>query len=166
MRLASTAFALVWMATAHAAPAPAAKAEIEYLLSAVATSDCRFYRNGTWYDAKAAAAHLRLKYESLAARELIRDTEDFIDRAATKSSLSRRDYAIKCEGLAEVSSRQWLTDVLISYRAAHAATLATILWLTALRRDGVHVKAWDFLKLGLVVMPPALLLALAGLLLT
>jgi len=56
-----------------------------------------------------------------------------------------------------VSSRQWLTDVLISYRAAHAA---------ALRRDGVHVKAWDFLKLGLVVMPPALLLALAGLLLT
>jgi arsenical pump membrane protein len=43
-------------------------------------------------------------------------------------------------------------------------SLATILWLTALRRDGIHVKAWDFLKLGLVVMPPALLLALAGLL--
>jgi Family of unknown function (DUF5329) len=119
MRLATTAIALVWIAAAHAAPAPAAKAEIEYLLSAVATSDCRFYRNGTWYDAKAAAAHLRLKYESLAARELIRDTEDFIDRAATKSSLSGRDYAIKCEGLAEVSSRQWLTDVLATYRAAH-----------------------------------------------
>ena len=44
-------------------------------------------------------------------------------------------------------------------------SLATILWLTALRRDGVHVKAWDFLKLGFVVMPPALLLALAALLL-
>ena len=120
MRLATTAITLVWIAAAHAAPTPAAKAEIEYLLSAVATSDCRFYRNGTWYDAKAAAAHLRLKYESLAARELIRDTEDFIDRAATKSSLSGRDYAIKCEGLAEVSSRQWLTDVLAAYRAAHA----------------------------------------------
>ncbi len=120
MRLVATAIALVWIAAAHAAPAPAAKAEIEYLLSAVATSDCRFYRNGMWYDAKAAAAHLRLKYESLAARELIRDTEDFIDRAATKSSLSGRDYAIKCEGLAEVSSRQWLTDVLATYRAAHA----------------------------------------------
>jgi len=120
MRLASTAIALVWMAAAHAAPTPAVKAEVEYLLSAVATSDCRFYRNGTWYDANAAAAHLRLKYESLTARELIRDTEDFIDRAATKSSLSGRDYAIKCEGRAEVSSRQWLTDLLISYRAAHA----------------------------------------------
>jgi arsenical pump membrane protein len=45
-------------------------------------------------------------------------------------------------------------------------SLATILWLTALRRDGVHVKARDFLKLGLVVMPPALLLALGGLWMT
>jgi hypothetical protein len=120
MRLATTAIALVWMAAAHAAPAPAAKAEIEYLLSAVASSDCRFNRNGTWYDAKAAAAHLRLKYESLAARELIRDTADFIDRAATKSSLSGRDYTIKCEGIAEMSSRQWLAGLLVSYRAAHA----------------------------------------------
>jgi hypothetical protein len=120
MRLATTAIALVWIAAAHAAPTPAAKAEIEYLLSATASSDCRFYRNGTWYDAKAAAAHLRLKYESLTARELIHDTEDFIDKAATKSSLSGRDYAIKCEGIAEVSSRQWLTGLLVSYRAAHA----------------------------------------------
>jgi arsenical pump membrane protein len=43
-------------------------------------------------------------------------------------------------------------------------SLATILWLTALRREGVHVSAWQFLLLGAVVMPPALLLALAGLL--
>jgi arsenical pump membrane protein len=44
-------------------------------------------------------------------------------------------------------------------------SLATILWLGALRRDGIHIKAWDFLKLGLLIMPPALLLALGGLLL-
>jgi len=121
MRLASTAIALIWIAAAQAAPAPAAKAEIEYLLSAVANSDCRFYRNGTWYDATSAAAHLRAKYETLAARGLIGDTEDFIDRAATKSSLSGRDYAIKCEGIAEMSSRQWLTDLLVAYRASHAS---------------------------------------------
>lgn len=42
-------------------------------------------------------------------------------------------------------------------------SLATILWLTALRREGLHVGAWTFLKLGLVVMPPALILALAAL---
>jgi arsenical pump membrane protein len=41
-------------------------------------------------------------------------------------------------------------------------SLATILWLAALRRDGLHVDAWTFLKLGAVVMPPALILALAG----
>jgi arsenical pump membrane protein len=44
-------------------------------------------------------------------------------------------------------------------------SLATILWLGALRRDGIQVKAWDFLKLGLLIMPPALVLALGGLLL-
>ena len=124
MRLAITAIALVWLAAAQAAaPTPAAKAEIDYLLSAVASSDCRFYRNGAWYDAQSAAAHLRYKYESLAAKDLIRDADDFIDRAATKSSLSGQDYAIKCEGIAEMSSRQWLTDVLVAYRAAHANVL-------------------------------------------
>jgi len=44
-------------------------------------------------------------------------------------------------------------------------SLATILWLVALRREGAHVGAWQFLRLGLVVMPPALLLALAAVLL-
>jgi arsenical pump membrane protein len=41
-------------------------------------------------------------------------------------------------------------------------SLATILWLTALRREGHHVSAWTFLRLGALVMPPALLLAIAG----
>jgi arsenical pump membrane protein len=40
-------------------------------------------------------------------------------------------------------------------------SLATILWLTALRREGQNVTAWTFLKLGALVMPPTLLLALA-----
>ena len=43
-------------------------------------------------------------------------------------------------------------------------SLATILWLTALRREGVEVRARDFLRLGVLVMPPALILALAALL--
>jgi arsenical pump membrane protein len=41
-------------------------------------------------------------------------------------------------------------------------SLATILWLIALRRDGHHVGALDFLKLGAIVMPPALIAALAA----
>jgi arsenical pump membrane protein len=41
-------------------------------------------------------------------------------------------------------------------------SLATILWLAALRREGQEVSAWKFLGIGLVVMPPALLLALGS----
>jgi len=42
-------------------------------------------------------------------------------------------------------------------------SLATILWLTAIRREGENVSAWQFLRLGALVMPAALLAALAGL---
>ena len=42
-------------------------------------------------------------------------------------------------------------------------SLATILWLIALRREGQHVDALRFLRLGLLVMPPALLLSLLAL---
>jgi arsenical pump membrane protein len=42
-------------------------------------------------------------------------------------------------------------------------SLATILWLIALRREGEHVGAMRFLRFGLVVMPPALLLSLLAL---
>jgi arsenical pump membrane protein len=40
-------------------------------------------------------------------------------------------------------------------------SLATILWLSNLRRAKLDVSFWQFLKVGLVVMPPALLAALA-----
>lgn len=38
-------------------------------------------------------------------------------------------------------------------------SLATILWLIAIRKEGLHVSAWTFLKAGFFVMPPALFLA-------
>ena len=41
-------------------------------------------------------------------------------------------------------------------------SLATILWLVALRRERIEVGAWRFLKLGLLVTPPALIGALAA----
>jgi arsenical pump membrane protein len=39
-------------------------------------------------------------------------------------------------------------------------SLATILWLIAIRRDGLQVGFWDFLKWGAMVMPPVLALAI------
>ncbi|HTV97255.1 MAG TPA: arsenic transporter [Steroidobacteraceae bacterium] len=41
-------------------------------------------------------------------------------------------------------------------------SLATILWLVALRREGLKVSAWQFLAVGSLVMPAALLGALAS----
>jgi arsenical pump membrane protein len=41
-------------------------------------------------------------------------------------------------------------------------SLATILWLVALRREKIDVTAWRFLKIGVLVAPPALLAALAA----
>ena len=44
-----------------------------------------------------------------------------------------------------------------------SGSLATLLWLIALRREKVHMDAMSFLKLGALVMPAALLAALATL---
>jgi arsenical pump membrane protein len=38
-------------------------------------------------------------------------------------------------------------------------SLATVLWLIALRREGEQISGWQFFKTGLIVMPPALLLS-------
>jgi len=38
-------------------------------------------------------------------------------------------------------------------------SLATVLWLVALRREGEQISGWKFLKTGVLVMPPALILA-------
>ena len=41
-------------------------------------------------------------------------------------------------------------------------SLATILWLIALRREKVSVSFWDFFRVGVIAMPVALFAALAG----
>jgi arsenical pump membrane protein len=41
-------------------------------------------------------------------------------------------------------------------------SLATILWLLALRKENLDVSAWDFLKVGALTMPIALFASMAG----
>jgi arsenical pump membrane protein len=43
-----------------------------------------------------------------------------------------------------------------------SGSLATMLWLIALRKEKLHVSAWMFLKVGAVAMPAALLVTLLG----
>jgi hypothetical protein len=111
-------WSLFSLSSARGEVPPTARVEIEYLLQRVGTSGCEFYRNGSWYDAGRAEAHLRDKYEYLDARHQINSAEDFIDRAATKSSLSGQVYQLRCNGSAAVPSGQWLYDALTLYRRA------------------------------------------------
>ncbi len=113
------ACALSYGPFAHAAPPVIAQSEIKYLLGFIERSGCVFYRNGSWYDATQAQAHLRSKYDALAAMGRIVTAEDFIEQAATKSSLSGEAYAIRCNSGPAVTTDQWLRDALTRYR--HAA---------------------------------------------
>jgi Family of unknown function (DUF5329) len=111
-------FALGHLSFAQAAPSASAQTEINYLLEFVARSGCQFYRNGSWYDSKQAQAHLRRKYDALAAENRINTAEEFIEQAATKSSLSGEAYAIRCRNDPVMSTNQWLRDVLARHRSA------------------------------------------------
>lgn len=108
---------LALVAAARAAPPASAQTEINYLLGFISSSGCEFFRNGTWYDSKQAEAHLRSKYGILAVGTAIQTAEDFIEQAATKSSLSGQPYQVRCGGNDAVTSNQWLRAVLARYRA-------------------------------------------------
>jgi Family of unknown function (DUF5329) len=110
--------ALSCFSCAHAAPSATAQIEINYLLGYIERSDCEFYRNGVWYDSKQAQAHLRRKYDFLAARDRIATAEDFIEQAATRSSVSGIAYAIKCKSGPVETANQWLREVLARYRSS------------------------------------------------
>ncbi len=107
---------------ALAAPLPSeARAEIGALLDRLASSHCRFNRNGTWYDATEARSHLQRKLDYLADKEAIGSTEQFIELAATKSSMSGVDYLVSCADSQAVASSAWLGAELRALRASHPA---------------------------------------------
>lgn len=93
----------------------AAAAEIDYLLRSIGSSGCAFVRNGKRHDSGEAEDHLRMKYRK--AKRYASTSEKFIDRLASKSSLSRKPYFIECEGDERIASGEWLVQLLIEYRA-------------------------------------------------
>ena len=107
-----TAGAYSWAA----APPAAARAEIERLLAFVANSGCQFNRNGTWYPAPEASAHLADKERYLAERGQITSAEDFIAKAATKSSMTGKPYTVRCGSEPVIASDEWLTAELRRFR--------------------------------------------------
>jgi hypothetical protein len=104
------------MAAPTPQPPPQTETEVAHLLDFVRDSPCQFNRNDTWHDGKEARQHLEMKYDALASRGMIGKAEDFIDRAASKSSLSGQKYQIRCEDGKTISSGQWLSEELKRYR--------------------------------------------------
>jgi arsenical pump membrane protein len=70
--------------------------------------------------------------------------------------------ALQGAGAPETVRSATLIGVDLGPNLSVTGSLATILWLTALRREGQSVGGWDFLKLGIVIMPPAMIPALAA----
>ena len=64
--------------------------------------------------------------------------------------------------MSDAVTRAVLIGVDLGPNLSVTGSLATILWLTALRREGHSVGFRTFLKLGVLIMPPALVLALAA----
>lgn len=91
-----------------ASPESDSVAEIRLLLDMIAVSDCRFKRNGVWHRANDAARHIERKYHAVKERGLIETTADFITHAATRSSLTGKEYLVQCGNEPAVSSADWL----------------------------------------------------------
>lgn len=124
----SARLAVALVALAAAMPAPAAppagavRAEIDALLGALASSGCRFQRNGSWHTAAEARDHLRQKLSAIEARGTLASAEQFISTAATGSSLSGKPYLVRCGDASEVPSADWLNARLRDLRAARASS--------------------------------------------
>ena len=88
--------------------------EINHLLSFVASTDCKYERNGTMHTGAEAVEHINKKYDYYS--DDITSTEDFIEYSATKSKMSGKYYKIHCGNSAPIKSQKWLLTELQAYR--------------------------------------------------
>ena len=95
-------------------PAPSQAQRIDYLIRSVESMGAaQFIRNGTTYDAKAAAEHLRLKRRM--AGSSCATAEDFIRHCATQSSVSGKPYEIRLPDGTVVTSAAFLEGKLAEF---------------------------------------------------
>ena len=92
---------------AGAAPSAEARREITQLIGSLDGSQCQFQRNGSWYGPADARSHLQRKYDYLLKKDMVDTAEQFIERAASQSSMSGKAYRIRCPGQPEQTSAAW-----------------------------------------------------------
>jgi len=111
---------LAFASSAPAAPSLTAKREIQGLMDALSASSCEFQRNGTWHGREEARKHLQRKYDYLLKRDLADTAELFIERAASKSSISGRAYQVRCPGQSAQPAATWFRAKLAALRGSGA----------------------------------------------
>jgi hypothetical protein len=97
-------------------PNVVAKNEIAHLFDYLRNSNCEFNRNDSWYKAEKAVAHLNMKYKYLLTFGLISSAEEFIEKAATRSSRSGKPYLVRCGTGRIVTINFWFKEELTKYR--------------------------------------------------
>lgn len=90
---------------ASATPDARSSAEIDKILTNIASSGCTFIREGKEYTGSDARKHLEFKLDFVRSR--IDTTEQFIERLASKSSTTGNPYHIRC-GSNDTVAQAWL----------------------------------------------------------
>ena len=91
-------------------------AEIDFLLDTVVTSNCVFVRNGSEHKAEAARDHLQMKRKR--GKRYFDNAEEFIEKIASQSSWTGKDYLIQCGDEPQQTAKSWFAALLHKYRQA------------------------------------------------
>ncbi len=109
-------FVVAWSSSLAADIKVETQTEIAHLFNYLQQSNCQFGRNGSWYSTGEAVHHINRKYQYLLKRMAIRSAENFIERAASRSSTSGQPYRVKCGESAAVESAEWFLAKLDVFR--------------------------------------------------
>jgi len=89
--------------------------KIEFLISSVENlKDTKFIRNGSEYNGREAAKHLRMKLRR--AGDRVQTADDFISLITSKSSVSGKPYLIRLPDGKTIKSEKYFRDKLKEYR--------------------------------------------------
>lgn len=94
-----------------AAPPPHEQARIDKLIRFIETRQgMKFIRNGTEYSCEDAARFMRGKMDSMGTE--VKSARDFIDRIASRSSMTGKPYHVRFTDGSVVTAAQFLGDEL------------------------------------------------------
>ena len=91
------------------------KKKIEFLISSVENlKGAKFIRNGSEYDGKKAAEHLRMKLQNAL---VVQTADDFIRLCASKSSITVKPYMIRLSDGKTIKSEEYFREKLKKYNS-------------------------------------------------